>query len=98
VCPRLQFVYPFVQSGGKVFQLNTTDVIVRQQIVTASGQRCYPPNHNDSITIGASGNGVRVTLNGEVAQFELGQIGSIVVNTGAGAIPSTSSRPWPAFQ
>jgi hypothetical protein len=39
---------------------------------------------NDSITIDAVGNGVRVTLNGEVAQFEPGQIRSIVVNTGNG--------------
>jgi hypothetical protein len=42
-------------------------------------------NHNDTITIDrSSGGGVRVTLNGEVAQFDPGQISFIVVNSGTG--------------
>jgi hypothetical protein len=40
--------------------------------------------HNDVITLDVSGNGVRVTENGEVFQFDPGWISSITVNTGAG--------------
>jgi hypothetical protein len=39
---------------------------------------------NNSITIDVSGGGVRATLNGAVAQFDPGQISSIVVNSGHG--------------
>ncbi len=52
------------------------------RVLTVNGDQLA--NHNDSITVDANGSDVRVTLNGEVAQFEPGQISSIVVNTQTG--------------
>jgi hypothetical protein len=42
-------------------------------------------NHNDIISIDTSGGGMRVTLNGEVAQFDPGTINSVTVNSGTGS-------------
>ncbi len=41
-------------------------------------------NRDDTITVSTQGGGVRVTLNGETAQFEPGAISSIVINPGTG--------------
>jgi hypothetical protein len=51
-------------------------------VLTVRGDQMASPN--DNITLDASGGGVRVTLNNEVAQFEPGAISSIVVNTLSG--------------
>jgi hypothetical protein len=60
------------------------------RVLTVNGDQLA--NHNDTITIDAVGGGVRVTLNGETAQFDpfdyfTGQrsVSSITVNSGTGA-------------
>lgn len=60
------------------------------RVLTINGDQLG--NRNDAITLDVNG-GVRVTLNGEVAQFDAGQIGSVVVNalTGADTITVVNS-------
>ncbi len=56
--------------------------VSHNHVLTVNGDQLA--NHNDAITLDVSGGGVRVTLNGEVAQFEPGAISGIVVNSGSG--------------
>jgi hypothetical protein len=53
------------------------------RVLTVNGDQ-LGINYNDTITLDVSGGGVRVTLNGETAQFDPGAISSVVVNTGGG--------------
>ncbi len=57
-------------------------LVSHSHVLTVNGDQLASPN--DNITLDVSGGGVRVTLNGEVAQFEPGAISGIVVNSGAG--------------
>jgi hypothetical protein len=57
-------------------------LVSSSHVLTVNGDQLA--NHNDAITLDVSGNGVKVTLNGEIAQFDPGQISSIVVNTFTG--------------
>ena len=57
--------------------------VSRSGVLTIYGDQLT--NHNDAITLDASGGGVRVTLNGEVAQFEPGAITGIEVRSGNGS-------------
>jgi hypothetical protein len=52
------------------------------RVLTVNGDQ--RANHDDNITLDVSGGGVRVTLNGEVAQFEPGAITDIEVRSGNG--------------
>jgi hypothetical protein len=55
------------------------DLVSASHVLTVNGDQLV--NHDDTITLDANGNGVRVTLNGETARLEPGQISCIVVNT-----------------
>src|SRR5262249_39044435 len=57
-------------------------IVSAARALTVNGDQLA--NHNDTITVDALGGGVRVTLNGEVAQFDPGTISSITVNNGTG--------------
>jgi hypothetical protein len=72
--------HAYVVPTGQLQNFYVSDNLSR--VLTVNGDQLANPN--DTITIDVSGGGVRVTLNGEVAQFDPGQIGSIVVNTGNG--------------
>ena len=62
-------------------------------VLTINGDQLA--NHDDTITLDAAGNSVRVTLNGETAQFEPGQTSSIVVNTLTGTDVVNVERTLP---
>jgi len=51
-------------------------------VLTVNGDQLA--SHNDVIILDVSGGGVRVTLNGEVVQFDPGVIHGVVVNSGNG--------------
>jgi hypothetical protein len=66
-----------------VYTGQTQDFIVSSgRALTVNGDQLANPD--DTITIDTSGGGVRVALNGEVAQFDPGRITSIAVNSGSG--------------
>jgi hypothetical protein len=66
-----------------VYTGQTQDFIVSSgRALTVNGDQLANPN--DTITIDTSGGGVRVALNGEVAQFDPGRITSITVDSGSG--------------
>jgi hypothetical protein len=56
--------------------------LVRDGVLAIDGDQ--PVNRNDMITLDVQGGGVRATLDGEVAQFDPGEIRSVVVNPGVG--------------
>jgi len=51
-------------------------------VLTINGDQLA--SHDDNITIDVSGGGILVNLNGEVDQFDPGQISSVVINSGNG--------------
>jgi hypothetical protein len=68
------YVYP---------QYNASNDYIGNELYIAGDQ--LGSNYNDSITLGTTSGGAEtVTLNGETATFEPGQITSVVVNTGGG--------------
>jgi hypothetical protein len=56
--------------------------LVRGGTLLIEGDQVGGPD--DAITLDVQGGGVRATLDGEVAQFDPGEISSVVVNSGAG--------------
>jgi hypothetical protein len=58
------------------------DFFVNSGTLTINGDQLA--NRDDTITVSTQGGGVRVTLNGETAQFEPGVIRSIIINPGTG--------------
>jgi hypothetical protein len=74
------------QQNGK-FTVPTGQIqnflVSSSRVLTVNGDQ-LGANYNDTIILDVVGGGVRVTLNGETAQFEPGAISSVVVNTGGG--------------